>query len=569
MNLNELPEIFEQIANLLEIKGENPFKIRAYRNAAQALLRVDDLERMIKEGKLKEINGIGQAISRKIEEYYKTGKMSYYEELKKELPLSLVELMKIPNLGPKRIKILYEKLGITNIGELEYACKENRLLTLFGFGKKTQDAILSGIEFLKKHKGKFLFVDVESQSNTIKKMLKEHFSHAKIEVCGSIRRKSEVVSDIDILVSGEEKQKILQFLLSSASFLKVISDDEEKTVIRLVSGIDLELRTANEEEFPYALFFLTGSKEHVSSIVDLFKKKGIDLTPSNPMIKKIRTEEEIYSYLGLDFIPPELREGRGEIEAAAKKELPVLMNWEDIKGVFHIHTNFSDGLDSIEELVEFSKKLGFQFIGISDHSKSAYYARGLKVEDLKRQWDLIDRINKKEDGFYVFKGIEADILVDGSLDYPDEVLSQFDFVIASIHSHFQLGRKEQTERIIRALDNPFVTIFGHPKGRLLLSREGYEVDMERIIEVSKKNGVILELNSSPFRLDIDWRYLKYAKENGVLISINPDAHSKEGILDTRFGLYMAQKGWLEKKDVLNTREVDELKAFFKSRRGGL
>lgn len=570
MNLKALPAIFEEIAGLLEIKGENPFKIRAYQNAAKVLSQIEDLEKIIKEKRLKDINGIGEAISKKIEEYYKSGIIQFHEELKKQIPVSLIELMKVPNLGPRKIKVLYEKLGITNIGELEYACKENRLLTLFGFGKKTQDRILSGIEFFKKHKDEFLLVHAESEAETLKETLKSRFPQAKIEICGSIRRKKEIVKDIDVLLAGESEKTVKEYMSSLPQNEKILLQDDDVTVIKLRSGINAEVRTVREEEYPYALLYLTGSREHVSALSVLYKKRGVTLSDHGPISKeksiRFGTEDEIYRFLGLDFIPPELREGCGEIEAAASGNLPELVRLEDLKGIFHVHTDFSDGIDSIEALVGFSKRMGFEYMGISDHSRSAYYARGLKIDDLERQWNLIDEINRKEENFYVFKGIEADILPDGSLDYPPEILSRFDFVIASIHSHFKLEKKAQMERIIKALKNPYVTIFGHPTGRLLLSREGYEVDMETIIEISKENRVVIELNASPYRLDIDWRHLRLAKQKGVLVSINPDAHSLTGILDTVFGVSMARKGWLEKKDILNTKTVDEIKDFFRSKK---
>jgi DNA polymerase (family 10) len=572
VTLKALPNIFEEIAGLLEIKGENPFKVRAYERAARVLMELDDLEKIIKEKRLKEIEGIGEAISKKIEEYYETGKISYHEELKKEIPLSLLELMKIPALGAKKIRTLHQKLGITDIGELEYACRENHLLALPGFGKKTQDRILSGIEFLKRHKDEFLLGEIEGIAEQIKESLSSNFKEAKVEICGSVRRKREVVKDIDLLITSPEEEKIREYLKSLPAIKAVILEDGHLTVLKLVTGINLELRTVREEEYPLALLYLTGNKDHIEGLRTLCEKMGLHLQPyrlsKGKETIKLKSEDEFYDLLGLQFVPPELREGSGEIDAALGKKIPELVKEEDLKGIFHIHTDFSDGLDSIETLVGFAKKMGFQYIGISDHSGSAYYARGLKIEDLKRQWHLIDEINRREANFYVFKGIESDILPDGSLDYPPEILRRFDFVIASIHSHFKLDEKEQRERIITALKNPYVTIFGHPTGRLLLSREGYRIDLEEIIEISEKYGVVLELNSSPYRLDLDWRYLRRAKERNVIIAINPDAHSKAGLFDTKFGIAMARKGWLERKNILNTKNVDEIRNFFSERKRG-
>ncbi|MCS7281135.1 MAG: DNA polymerase/3'-5' exonuclease PolX [Desulfobacterota bacterium] len=570
MNLTALPLIFEEIAALLEIKGENPYKVRAYQNAAKVLSQIDNLEELIIEGRLKKIEGIGEGLSRKIEEYYERGTISLYEELKREFPPSILELMKVPHLGPKRIRVIYEKLGITNLGELEYAIKENRLMTLFGFGKKTQEKILAGIEFLKKHQNEFLLVDAEPRALMLKEILKERFPLCRVEICGSIRRRKETVRDIDVLVGGESKEKVIEYLLRLPLIQGLIFEDENSAVFKTVSGINVEIRIAAPPEYAHLLLHLTGSENHIKKLKAHFKNEGLSLNPSSitngEKLITLNTEEEIYNFIGLQFIPPELREDMGELEAAKKNGLPELVKEEDIKGLFHVHSDFSDGIDPIEKIIEFCKKMGMEYVGISDHSRSAYYARGLKVEDLKRQWEIIDEINRKEESFYVFKGIESDILPDGSLDYPPEILRNFDFVIASVHSHFNLGIKEQTERIKKALENPYVTMLGHPTGRLLLSRKGYAVDMEEILRTAKERGIVIELNSSPYRLDMDWRYLKMTKSNGILISINPDAHSKTELTDLAYGVAIARKGWLEKKDVLNTRSSSELREFFLKKR---
>ena len=566
MQKKPVSDILENIAMLLEIKGENPFKSRAYYNAAKALSGITNLEELVKEKRLREIKGIGEALSQKIEEYSKTGTMAYYEELTRAVPESLLELMQIPNLGPKKIKVLYDELEITNIGELEYACKENRLIHLTGFGEKTQEKVLKGIEFFKRHKGEFLFGDVYQEAERIRQRLSTIVDPICAEVCGSIRRRKEVVRDMDILVAAENHEKITSFFVSMPEVDQVLVTGETKTSVRMKSGIEADLRVVTRQEFPYALVYFTGSKEHNVRLRGIAKKKGWKLNEygifdgDNLVICK--SEEEIYRALGLPYIPPELREDSGEIEAAEQDKLPSLIQHEDIRGIFHVHTDFSDGVDSLERMVEAAQKFGFSYLGVSDHSKTAYYAGGLKHDAILKQWEVIDTLNKKNSTFRIFKGIESDILSGGSLDYDDSILEGFDFVIASVHSGFTMKKDDMEERILKAMKNPYTTILGHPTGRLLLSRDGYQVDMMRIIDCAAQNHVILELNASPYRLDIDWRYLKYAKDKGVMISINPDAHAVAGLEEVFFGVNIARKGWQESKDILNTRDVNDIKEIF-------
>jgi DNA polymerase (family 10) len=562
--------ILDEIGTLLEIKGENPFKSRAYFNAARALAGLEKLDEVVSEGKLRDIKGIGEAIAAKITEYHKTGKMNYYEELKQEVPGSLLELTGVPNLGPKKIKALFEELHITNVGELEYACRENRLVNLTGFGEKTQEKILKGIEFIKKHKGEHLFGDVYPDSAVLSDKLKELVPGGLVEVCGSIRRRKEVVKDMDILAAGDDREAISLAFTALPGIEEIYLTGETKTSCRLISGVDVDLRVVNTAEYPCALLYFTGSKEHNVRLRGIAKRKGLKLNEyglfDGDRPYAVGSEEDVYRELGLAYIPPELREDMGEIEAARSGGLPELVGESDIRGVFHIHTSFSDGSESLERMVGAARKLGFAYIGISDHSKSAYYAGGLKKDDLERQWDLIDGLNERLDGFRIFKGIESDILPDGSLDYDEDILGRFDFVIASIHSNFKLKGDDQIARVVRAMENPHMTMLGHPTGRLLLSREGYDIDMKTVIDEAAKRHVILELNASPYRFDIDWRHLPYAKMRGVMISINPDAHNSAGIAEVFYGVGIARKGWQEKKDILNTRTTDEVEQVFQRRR---
>ncbi|OPY83059.1 MAG: DNA polymerase/3'-5' exonuclease PolX [Syntrophorhabdus sp. PtaU1.Bin153] len=563
MQNKSIPTILKEIAMLLEIKGENPFKTRAYYNAANILSGVTDLDDLIRQKRLREIKGIGEALSKKIEEYSLTGKMQYLEDLKKEVPESLLELMEIPNLGPKRIKALYDELGVRNIGELEYACRENRLVNLLGFGMKTQEKVRKGIEFLKRHKGEFLFGDIYPEAEGIKKHLASVAGPEWVEVCGSIRRRKEIVRDMDILVAGDNHEKVTAFFVSMPEVDEVLLTGDTKTSVRLKSGIEADLRVVRQAEFPCALMYFTGSKEHNVRLRAIAKKKGWKLNEyglfEDDRMLPCQSEEEVYKALGLAWIPPELREDSGEVEAAEEGRLPAILTLDDIKGTFHVHTDFSDGIDSLEKMAEEAQRLGYLYVGISDHSKSAYYAGGLKPETVRRQWEMIDAINERNRSFHIFKGIESDIQPDGSLDYDEDILKGFDFVVASIHSGFTMKKDDMEKRIIRAMENPYTTMLGHPTGRLLLSRDGYECDMVKLIDAAARNHVIMELNASPYRLDIDWRYLKYAKDKGVMISINPDAHGVTGLREVFYGVGIARKGWQERKDVLNTQGVNDIK----------
>ncbi len=568
MPTTNIVSILEDIGRLLEIKGENAFKCRAYAKAARALSdNLTDLDQIITEGRVREIRGIGEAIGSKINEYFATGKIQYYEELKKELPESLLELTGIPNLGPRKIKLLFETFAITTVGELEYACRENRLVNLTGFGEKTQEKILKGIEFMKQHKGEHLFADVYTQALAIRDKLTEKAPGSSVEICGSIRRRKEVIRDMDILVAGGDRDALSLAFTTLTEIEEIYLTGDTKTSVRLISGIDADLRIVEPHEFPFALMYFTGSKEHNVRLRGIAKQLGLKLNEyglfHGETFVAADSEKQVYERLGLQYVPPEIREDMGEIEAAEARTIPELVREKDIQGVFHVHTNFSDGSDSVENMAEAARGLGFRYIGISDHSKSAYYAGGLKTDDVRRQWDLIDSLNEKWFDFHIFKGIESDILPDGSLDYDEDILKGFDFVIASVHSNFRLARDEQMARIIAAIGNPYMTMLGHPTGRLLLSREGYDIDMKVIIDEAARHNKVIELNASPYRLDIDWRHLPYARSKNVLISINPDAHNTAGLTEVFYGVCTARKGWQEKKDILNTRSLGEVTQILK------
>lgn len=568
MDKKTIVEILNNIGLLLELSGENPFKSRAYYNAARTIEVLDeDIETLVKEDRLKDVKGIGDAINKKLIELITTGNLKYYEDLKASIPPGLIDMLKIPGLGPKKIKTLYDKLNITTIGELEYACIENRLIELPGFGEKTQKKILDGIQFIKQFSGQHLYAEAYNDAVNLKQYLIETGLTIRCEIAGSLRRKKEIVKDIDILATSDNPEKLMDLFVSYDDVRDVIAKGDTKTSLTLKSGINADLRVVKDEEFPYALHHFTGSKEHNTAMRHRAKQMGFKMNEYGLFygdeLIRCSTEEEVFNKLGLSYIPPELRENMGEIEAAEKGEIPLLIEENDIKGLFHIHTTYSDGANTLIEMVEAARKLGYKFIAITDHSKSAFYAGGLKEEDVLRQLEEIDELNNKYDDIVILKGIESDILPDGSLDYDESILEKFDLVIASIHSHFKMSKEDMTKRLINAIKNKYTKILGHPTGRLLLARDSYELDINEVIDAAAKYGKVIEINASPYRLDLDWRYIKYAKGKGIKFAICPDAHSIEGLGDAKYGIGIAQKGWLEAKDVINTYEIDEIRHFFK------
>lgn len=567
----EISNILEEIGIFLELKGENPFKTKAYYNGARIIkFLAEDLDLLVQENKLAEIKGIGKALADKIAQLVTTGKMDYYEELKSSFPSGLLEMLRISGLGPKKVRTIYNKLGLESIGELEYACQENRLIDLPGFGKKSQEKILQGIQHLKKYQGQFLFPLAWEEGTNMGLLLSQCPDVISWSLAGSLRRKKEVVKDIDLLVSTNKPQSVGEFFISLPEIKKVTAQGKTKISVSLQSGINLDLRLVEDSQFSYAFHHFTGSKEHNTAMRHRAKEMGIKINEyglfKGDKLLISSDEKQFFNLLGLDFIPPELRENLGEIAAAEKGELPKLIEIQDLKGTFHVHTNYSDGVSTLEEIAQAAQKMGLEYVGIADHSQSAFYARGLRVEDIERQHKEIEILNHTFTNFKLLKGIEVDILVDGSLDYVDSVLAKFDFVIASVHSRFNMSSEEMTKRILRAMDNPYVTMLGHPTGRILLAREPYQLDMEAILDKACKRGTIMELNASPYRLDLDWRVCKKAKTRGIKISINPDAHKAEHLEQMIYGVNIARKGWLEAKNVINNLGLMEIEKFLNSAR---
>jgi DNA polymerase (family 10) len=569
MEKKNVAKILEEIGVILDLKGENPFKTRAYYNAARIIETLNqDLNSLVNSGEIADIKGIGKALSDKITTLVRTEKLPYYEDLKASIPSGLMEILAIPGLGAKKVKVIYDKLGITSIGELEYACRENRLRDLTGFGLKSQNKILQNIELHKRYRERFLFPVAQQEAETLLIYLQKNSKIIRLALAGSLRRKRETIKDIDIVAScvDSDRNKLMEYFVNYPERESVISQGNTKSSMVLKSGLNSDLRIVRDDEFPFALHHFTGSKEHNTALRNLAQSRNIKMNEyglfRGPKRIPCKDENEIFEKLGLQFIPPELRENMGEIEAAQSREIPALYNGDPFYGVLHIHSTYSDGANTIEEIVSECQKLGLQYVGICDHSKSAYYANGLNENRVLEQHAEIERINSNLKNFKVFKGIEVDILNDGSLDFSDDFLANFDFVIASIHSNFTLPKESMTQRLVCAIEHPRVTMLGHPTGRLLLGREPYALDMEKVISATANAGKSIELNCSPYRLDLDWRWGKLAKSRGVKIALNPDAHSIESLEDYKYGIGIAKKAWFEKQDILNTYTATELLHIF-------
>lgn len=569
----DVVELFESIAHLLELKGENVFKVRAYTNAARALETFSgDFEAVIAEERLAEVAGVGKALEEKIIEFVRTGRLPYYETLKAEFPEGLFEMFELQGLGPKKIKLLWEQLGVTSVEELESACNDGRVAKLKGFGAKSAANILSAIEARKKYAGSFRFGDIASEAEHLLQQLKNIPGVLHAAIAGSYRRRKETVHDLDFLVASRSSAAVSDFFVTHASVESVLARGETKSSVRLRSGIQADLRVVSPSQYPSALNYFTGSKEHNIALRSRALARGWTLNEyrlapdekskmSPEPIPPIYSEEDLYRALDLDYIEPELREDRGELEAAAEHRLPRLVKLENLRGTFHNHTTASDGRSTLEEMAEAARELGLQYLGISDHSVSSFQARGLDADRLLRQVVEIQNLNKQyAPGFRLFAGVECDILKDGSLDYPDEVLAQLDYVVASVHASFTLPQKEMTARIIRAMSNPYVTMLGHLSGRLLLSRDAYAVDVPAIIEAAAATRTVIELNANPRRLDMDWRWWPQAIAKGVRCSINPDAHHVSQLQYLWNGIGIARKGWLRSHDVINTLPLGKIEA---------
>lgn len=572
LTTEDLAITMEEIALFLELKGENPFKTRAYRNASDIIRDYDgDFLQKAKDDDLAGIKGIGDALQQKLHELASTGQLQYHLDLKHQFPETLFELFEIQGLGPKKIKVLYEELQISTLGRLKRASQDGSVASLKGFGEKTAQKILAAIETHERFSGRYHLAVAAHAAEPLRDYLLAHPAVHQLEVAGSYRRGRETVHDIDFLVATDDPTALTSYFSEYEDAIEVISKGDTKSAIRLANGLQCDLRAVSTAQFPFALQYFTGSKEHNVAVRSLALKKGYSLneyalTPKEGAetegLDDIKTERDLYDFLGLAYVPPALRENKGEIEAAAEGDLPRLVEQSDLRGTFHCHTTASDGRNSLREMADAASELGLAYLGISDHSKSSFQANGLDEERLLQQIKDIADMNKDLDGaIHLFAGSEVDILKDGSLDFDDEILAQLDFVVASVHNSFSMPEPDMTARVIRAIENPHVTMLGHATGRILLRREAYAIDLDKVIDAAAANRTIIELNCSSKRMDMDWRLWKRARDKGVLCSLNTDAHTIDGLQALHFGIRVAQKGWLRKQDFLNTRPLAEVQEY--------
>ena len=584
MTKNEIADILIQIGTLLELKGENPFKVRAYQTGARAIEAIEETElaRLIAAGELESVKGIGEALAKKIGELHATGRLEFYEKLRTSIAPGLVEMLEIPGLGPKKIKALHEKLGIASIADLQAACAAGRVAELDGFGAKSQGKILAGIANRIAYGKRHLWWDAAEVAAPILAGLRALPQVQRAESAGSLRRGLETVGDLDFIVAAREVGPVVAWFVTQPGVQEVTAQGETKASVRIAGGLQADLRIVPAEQFVFALHHFTGSKDHNVQMRQRALTRGLSLsewglvpaagegTAKEKAEKggsvKAKSEAQLFAELGLKFIPPELREGLGEIEAAERGELPRLIEPADLRGAFHNHTTASDGGNTLTEMVAAAEALGWEYYGVADHSKASFQANGLSAERLLAQVAEIRALNaSRRFKLHVFAGTECDILADGRLDFDGDTLAQLDYVVVSVHNAFAQDEATMTRRIIHALEQPHVTMLGHLTGRLLLRREGYPVDVGRVIDAALANRVVIELNANPWRLDMDWRHWHKAAERGLLCVINPDAHATDQLQYVSAGVTAARKGWLTKEQVLNTRPLTEVTSYLRAK----
>ncbi|HHT9125244.1 MAG TPA: DNA polymerase/3'-5' exonuclease PolX [Candidatus Brocadiia bacterium] len=567
----EIASMFERIADVMELKGENPFRISSYRKAARVIGDLtEDIAEIAKDEKLTDIPGIGTGTAEKIIEYLNTGKMTKYEEVMKGISEETVAMLRISGLGPKTVSMLNKELGIVGVADLEKAISQGKLVGLPGIGEKKIENIVKGIALFKTSQQRISLGTALPVVKRIVSVMEKAPGVKAIQAAGSLRRMRETIGDIDILVSGSDGKKIINAFVSMPGVNEILASGDTKGSVRIEEGLQVDLRVVEEEAYGSALQYFTGSKAHNIHLRELAKKKGLKISEYGIFKgeKKIggKKEDDIYKTLGMDWVPPELREDRGEVEAAQAGELPKLIELKDIKGDLHVHSNWSDGHSTFKEIAEHAKKRGYSYVVVSDHTKTLKIANGLTEERLLKEIDEIDKLNKTLSGITLLRATEVDILSDGSLDMSDKVLSRLDIVVASVHSGFKQPKEKITKRILRAVENPYVTIIGHPTGRVITSREGYDVDLERVMDACAKTGTAMELNAYYDRLDLNDINCKMAKEAGVRIAISTDTHHIEQLWMMELGIGTARRGWLETRDVINSWPLEKLKAFSQAKR---
>jgi len=575
MDKKDISEVLDRIGTMLEIKGENPFKIRAYFSGARTLQTMEeDLGEVIESGKLGEVPGIGKALTEKIETLFTTGELAFYDKLVASVPAGLMDLLDIPGLGGKKIKVLHDKLAIDSIDSLRLACEAGKVAELKGYGKKTEEKILSGIENREAYAARHLWWDARSVVEKILPGLEALPEVERVEAAGSFRRGMETVGDLDFLVASSNPAPIMDWFTSMDSIAEVTAHGDTKSSVRLEGGMQADLRVVPTAQFYFALHHFTGSKDHNVRMRQKALSMGLSLSEwgLRPEEQKdssrkagpveAHSEADIFEALGLQYVPPSLREGMGEVEAAERNELPVLLEFSDLKGCFHNHTTASDGRNTLEEMAKEADRRGWEYLGISDHSKASFQANGLDEERLSKQVQAINNINESGNfRVHLFSGSEVDILSGGKLDFEDSVLDALDYVVASVHNGLTQDEETMTARIIKAIEHPKVTMIGHVSGRLLLRREASKINFTKILDAAISNGKILELNANPMRLDMDWRHWRRAAEKGLLCCINPDAHALHHFDFQHAGVLAARKGWLTAKDVFNTRTLREVQEY--------
>ena len=564
---SQISDIFNQIADLLEIKGANVFRVRAYRNGAQSIssLSTNLSEMVAEEEELTELNGIGKDLAAKIEEIVETGSCQFLEELKEELSPGLLKILEIPRLGPKRVKTIYEELGIDNIEDLEAAAEEHRIQELSGFGKKTEENILEGIQKNKKKKGveRYLLSTVQDHVDSLIDYLEEFSEVKQVTAAGSFRRRKETIGDIDLLVVASDREKIAQAFVDYEDVKEITAQGPKRSAVILKSDLQVDLRFIDQDKYGSALMYFTGSQAHNVVLRQLAQDQDLKLSEYGVFAGEenlaSKTETEVYKSLGLNYIAPELRENNGEVEAAKKDKLPELITRDDIKGDLQMHTTASDGKNTLKEMVEGAIKLGYEYLAITDHSKRVSVAGGLAEDELLAEIEKIDQLNQQYDNFRILKSCEVDILKDGSLDLADEVLEQLDLTVVSTHYYRDLNKVEQTKRILKAFENPNVNILAHPTGRIIGKRSEMEVDLEEVMKAAVETNCFLEINAYPKRLDLSAKYCRLAKKLGLKLVISTDAHSVQQLDNMFYGVDQARRGWLTADDIINTRRIEEFK----------
>ena len=577
MKKADIVDVLEEIAVLLELKGENPFKIRAYTTGARALETLEeDLEELIGQGGLDSVKGIGSALAEKIETLYKTGELDYYKDLRSSIAPGLIEMLEIPGLGGKKIKKIHDELGLDSIEALKRACESGQVEAIKGFGKKSADKILSGIANREAYTKRHHWWAAENVAAHILEGLRSLKQVVQAEVAGSLRRLCETVGDLDFIVAAEDAQPVMNWFVNQSAVVEITAQGATKSSVRFEGGLQADLRVVPPNQFAFALHHFTGSKDHNVMMRQRALSRGYSLSEwglseksaegAKPQSYGITDEAGLFDFLGLAFIVPELREGLGELEAAESGQLPSLIRTADIRGVFHNHTSASDGRNTIEEMAAAAEAIGWDYLGLADHSKASFQANGLDDEQVLQMVERVRSFNESgESSVHIFSGIECDILPDGSLDLEDSTLEALDYTVMSVHSSFSQSEEEMTARIIRAIEHPATKMLGHPTGRLLLRREPYKVNLPKIIDAAIADRVIIEINTNPHRLDMDWRFWHRASERGLMCAINPDAHNTDGLNYYRAGLNIARKGWLEIEHVLNCRDCSGVVRWFSTR----